>query len=272
MSKTSIHIQPCKVTTSEAHNLRHTHLDYVRQDLTKDNETWIDLEGKGLVQRLQAIQAKYLASTGQKMQAKATPIREGVVVIDDKTTISDLRAFSDDLRAKWGIRCIQIHIHRDEGHKSLKSGEWKPNLHAHLVFDWTDEKTGKSIKLNKADMAEMQSMLAERLQMQRGQSSDRKHLKAMAFKAISKRAEAQAIEEQLGIDGIPAGVRYQGKSHKFSLAERVQLSLGLSVKVADTWVGWSQKHARLIQGNPLSPAEDDRREKEVKKRVSRLKF
>lgn len=33
----------------------------------------------------------------------------------------------------------------------LKAKEWRPNLHAHLIFDWT-EKSGISIKLNRSDM------------------------------------------------------------------------------------------------------------------------
>ncbi len=35
---------------------------------------------------------------------------------------------------------------------------FKPNYHAHIVFDWMNHNTGKSRKLNDNDMIEMQSL------------------------------------------------------------------------------------------------------------------
>ena len=42
--------------------------------------------------RLENIKSRYLKSTGQKMQSKATPIREAVVVIKSETTMEDLKS------------------------------------------------------------------------------------------------------------------------------------------------------------------------------------
>ena len=50
-------------------------------------------------------------------------------------------------------------------------GRWfKPNYHAHIVFDWMDHDTGKSRKLNDDDMMQMQTLASEILSMERGQS------------------------------------------------------------------------------------------------------
>lgn len=64
---------------------------------------------------------------------KATPIREGVIVISKSTTMDQLQEFAQKAEQKFGIKAIQIHMHKDEGHQG--SQEWKPNLHAHIVFD-----------------------------------------------------------------------------------------------------------------------------------------
>ena len=173
--QTSVNVQPVK-GGSEEHNKREKQLDYVRKDLSHLNQYW---ESDTQANRLANIKALYQSKTGQKMQAKATPIREGVVVIQSSTTMADLHRLADAYRDRLGIEVFQIAIHRDEGHKGSK--EWNPNLHAHLVFDWTNHETGKSVKLNRQKMAEMQTITAEVLGMERGKSSEKKHLTAQQY-------------------------------------------------------------------------------------------
>lgn len=187
--QTSIHVQPVK-GGSEEHNKREKELDYVRHDLSNLNEYW---EKDTQTERLASIKAKYLKSTGQKMQTKATPIREAVVVIKPETTMEDLKRLSDAYRQRFGIDTFQIAIHKDEGYPK---GEWKPNLHAHLVFDWTNQETGKSIKLNRQDMVDMQTITAEILQMDRGVSSDKQHLTAQQYKSFAEEAKLKKLEEE----------------------------------------------------------------------------
>ncbi len=187
--QTSIHVQPVK-GGSEQHNKREKELDYVRKDLSHLNEYW---EKDTQTDRLENIKSRYLMSTGQKMQAKATPIREAVVVIKPETTMDDLKRLSDAYRQRFGIDTFQIAIHKDEGYPK---GEWKPNLHAHLVFDWTNQETGKSLKLNRQDMVEMQTITAEILQMDRGVSSDKQHLTAQQYKSFAEEAKLKKLQEQ----------------------------------------------------------------------------
>ena len=70
-----------------------------------------------------------------------------------------------------GIKALQVHLHRDEGHYENPSDEntWVPNYHAHIIWDWMDHSTGKSIMLNADDMSTMQDKVAEALDMERGQ-------------------------------------------------------------------------------------------------------
>lgn len=189
--QTSINVQPAK-GGSEQHNKREKELDYVRKDLSHLNQYW---ESDTQANRLATIKELAKAKTGRTMQAKATPIREGVVVIQDSTTMEDLHRLADAYRDRLGIEVFQIAIHRDEGYQNSK--EWKPNLHAHLVFDWTDHSTGKSVKLNRQKMAEMQTITAEVLGMERGKSSEKKHLTAQQYKAAAETERAEQLKEQV---------------------------------------------------------------------------
>ena len=85
MSKTSIHIEPCKIGSSEQHNQRLKHLDYVRPDLSHQNESWVGVAD--LPAHLEQLRTLVKGKTGRAMQAKATPIRAGVIVIRQDTTI-----------------------------------------------------------------------------------------------------------------------------------------------------------------------------------------
>ena len=187
--QTSIHVQPVK-GGSEQHNKREKELDYIRPELSHLNEYW---EKDTQTARLENIKSRYLKSTGQKMQAKATPIREAVVVIKSETTMEDLKKLSNAYRQRFGIDTFQIAIHKDEGYPK---GEWKPNLHAHLVFDWTNQETGKSLKLNRQDMVEMQTITADVLQMDRGVSSDKQHLTAQQYKSFAEETKLKQLEEE----------------------------------------------------------------------------
>lgn len=190
MAKTSINIQPVKAG-SEEHNLRIKQYDYVRQDLSYLNGSYIK---ERISPALERIKNNYQKSTGQKMQKKATPIREGVVLIKQEHTPDDLVKLGKKLEDRFGIKLIQAFTHKDEGH--WDEGIWKPNLHGHMVFDWTDEK-GKSIKLNRYQMSEMQTIVAEELDMERGISSNKQHLSAVSFKVQEEEKRLKNLKEEL---------------------------------------------------------------------------
>lgn len=187
MAQASIHFEPVK-GGSEEHNRRLKFLDYVRPDRTHLNDYWaVETQSD----RLATITQNFLEHhpTRKKLHAKATPIREAVVNITEETTMTDLLRLGSRLNERFGISIFQIAIHKDEGY--FGSDADKLNLHAHLVADWTDHASGESIKLNRQDMAEMQTITAEVLGMERGVSSDKKHLTAMQYKEQKAREEAE---------------------------------------------------------------------------------
>jgi hypothetical protein len=191
MGKSSINIQPIK-EGSEMHNNRGKVLDYVRADLTKGNESFFK---RSVSETQKEVAELYEKRVGQKMQAKATPIREGVLLLDAKHNIHDLQNLAEKIEQRFKIQSIQGYIHRDEGHYN-EASEWKPNLHAHLVFDWQDKNTGKTIKLNRQDMAELQTLVATTLGLERGASSDKKHLNALQFKNQEEETRLSKIIEK----------------------------------------------------------------------------
>ena len=193
MSKTSIHIEPCNIGSSEQHNQRLKHLDYVRPDLSPQNESWVGVAD--LPAHLEQLRILVKEKTGRAMQKKATPIREGVIVIRQDTTIEQLKGLADAIEQRWGIKTLQIYTHKDEGHTDSE-GAWKPNIHAHIVFDWVNHDTGKSIKLSKQDMSEMQTMVADCLEMVRGESSDIKHLGAIQYKTQAEEQRLRTLKEK----------------------------------------------------------------------------
>lgn len=142
---------------------------------------------------------KYKEATGQGLQKKATPIREGVIVISEETTIQQLQDLAEKLEERFGVHAFQIYTHKDEGANVWDGKEeaWKPNYHAHMIFDWTDGHTGKTVKLNRHDMAEMQTITAECLNMERGVSSDKKHLSAMQYKNKMETEKAEQLQKDI---------------------------------------------------------------------------
>lgn len=196
IAKASEHIKPCNIAQCERHNRRDPDYIaslnparlYIRTDLTHNNECYIApcMESRTLPQHYDFLKALVKERTGRAMQEKdveykdkngkirvrkgSSPIREGVVNIKPDTTIDDLLHYVNRVHEKWGITAIQIHMHRDEGHyENLEDkSTWQPNLHAHIIWDWIDHSTGKSFKLNADDMSQIQDMVAETLEMERG--------------------------------------------------------------------------------------------------------
>ena len=150
-------------------------------------------------------------SKPKKMPKNAEPIREGVAVITDATSMYQMKALANQIEQRWGIKTKAIYAHLDEGHEHLVTEkdhqQWKYtacpegstiflwNYHAHYIFDWTDHKTGQCINLNRHDMSELQDMLANALNMERGKKSDKKWRDAHTFKAEQEAIRAREAAE-----------------------------------------------------------------------------
>ena len=235
-TKSSIHIKPCRVTSSGAHNRRTAEYMrnigksqiYIVPELTSNNEQWINpsFGSPDLQVHYENIKQMVKEKTGRAMQEKererkgkngkiikvagCSPIREGVLLIRPDTTLADVCKFGEECQKRWGITPLQIFLHKDEGHwlsgqpeagdrESFQVGEkwFKPNYHAHIVFDWMNHDTGKSRKLNDEDMTEMQSLASDILLMERGQSkavTGKEHLERNDFIIEKQKAELQRMD------------------------------------------------------------------------------
>lgn len=200
MAKTSIHFEPCNVVKSEMHNSRVQELDYIFPELSKNNESLYYISN--LHQREKECQQIYESKVKQKMQSKTVPIREGVVVIDEKTTMADLEILANEIKHLLGWTPLQIHIHRDEGYMKSPDNKGgsevaKLNLHAHLIFDCQDKNTGKMHRNTKQQMSQVQDLCANILKMERGQTSTRKHLKSLEYKIQAREKQLQEQEAKI---------------------------------------------------------------------------
>jgi chromosome segregation ATPase len=190
--KTSINFKAAK-SDSEIHNFRKKSFDYIRKDLTPKNEYWMEQK---IADRVQKIESYCKEKSGRKLQKNAIPIREAVVVIKENTTMQDLHNLSKRLEEELKIRIFQIAIHKDEGHYDKDTKEWKPNYHAHLVADWQDLQTGKTLKHQSFQYSKMQDLAAECLEMERGVSGSLARLEAVEFKIKKKEEDLKILEER----------------------------------------------------------------------------
>ena len=135
----------------------------------------------------------YQNQVKQKFQAKSFEW-SAVVNIKPDTTMQDLENLAKHFNDKYGFQCYQIAIHRDEGHKNTK-GEIEINQHAHMEFITLDKETGKqNFKMrdfSKQKMREIQTEVAEILQMERG-----KDKRLTGTKRIEPRKYAQLKEQE----------------------------------------------------------------------------
>lgn len=190
--KTSINFKVVK-SDSETHNFRKKTFDYIRKELTSKNEYWMEQK---IADRIQKIEAYCKEKSGRKLQKNAMPVREAVVVIKEDTTMLELQNLAKRLEEELKIRVFQIAIHKDEGHIDKDTKEWKPNCHAHLVADWQDLETGKTLKHQSYHYSKMQDLTAECLNMERGISGSKGRLEAIEYKIQQKEEDLKVLEER----------------------------------------------------------------------------
>lgn len=150
-------------------------------------------------------------SKPKKMPKNSEPIREGVAVITEDTTLEQMLLLAHDIEQRFGIKTKAIYAHLDEGHEHLvtdkdhQNGKYLDvpegetifiwNRHSHYIFDWTNHDTGECINLNRHDMSELQDMLANAYKMERGKKSDKKWRDAHTFKADQEKQRAKEAAE-----------------------------------------------------------------------------
>ena len=295
-TKSSIHIKPCNVKSSGAHNRRTAEYMrnigkskiYIVPELTAQNEQWINpnFGDPELQTHYDNIKRMVKEKTGRAMQEKererkgkngkiikvagCSPIREGVLLIRPDTALADVQKFGEECQRRWGITPLQIFLHKDEGHwlsgqpstedgESFKVGErwFKPNYHAHIVFDWMNHDTGKSRKLNEEDMAEMQSLASDILLMERGQSkatTGKEHLERNDFIIEKQKKEMKRLD-----------ATRQYREHQLEMANQ---KMQEAISVTNSLIEKAQQKER--QSEELDKAISEKRSKLNREKGSEL--
>ena len=125
-----------------------------------------------------------------------------VVNIKPETTMDDLKKLAEHLNKKYGFQCYQITIHRDEGHIN-DDGEKEINHHAHLELITLDKETGKQRwNFTPRKLRELQTEVAEILQMERGidkRISGAKRIEPRVYAEMKEkeRANQKALKKEL---------------------------------------------------------------------------
>lgn len=250
---TSVRVQPATCGTTQQHNRRDAQYMsriaqdkmYVRQDLTARNlsHDCEAMRGQTLDQRFQAVHDHVLRLTGKDRDYRAeytrivrgktkhirawSPIREHVLLCNERTSLADLRRYADECQRRWGITPLQIDLHRDEGHYD-HAGKWVPHIHAHLTFEYVNWSSGRSIK--DVDTSALQDLAAECLRMERGEAKDktnREHLERNQYIVrrqgqIIKDLEAEAEDKRKAIDAENGSDIIRGIAGKLGLSAQLR--------------------------------------------------
>ena len=104
-------------------------------DLDRTPEYW---QSESYSERIKIIEAVVMDKTKYPPTKKLQSVREGVFKVPPRITIEDLLDLSKALCSWYKIECFQIAINR------------KDNT-AHMLFDWIDRETGKSVYYNTSE-------------------------------------------------------------------------------------------------------------------------
>ena len=150
------------------------------------------------------------------------------------------------------------------------------NLHAHIVWDWMNHETGKSCKLGEKDMMEMQTLLAECLEMERGipkRETGKKHLERTDFIIAKQREEMeQAKTELLFIESENRAKKIYRHSLDMRLRgwrsrdEKAQAKVDSILNTVGSFVGVG-KSAAVEKENSRLKAENERIRKDIENTV-----
>lgn len=227
-------------------------LNYIHSERTAMNESWhreYQANGHPKTLRNYLADTKKIvkAKTGRAMQKKAEDnvIGEAVVVIDEQTTMEDLKKLGKAMEQRYGWTCVQIHIHRDEGYlgertEDMKHREGKYNLHAHMFFITTNLATGKSWKRQRGEGSVMQDITAQTLNLTRGvrKSEQTKEVKetlnVIEYKAMQEEIRLQTLKEKTAQEeqARAEAKQVEQKASKQIIAENQRKILGTDWKKA----------------------------------------
>jgi len=121
---------------------------------------------------------------------------EAVLNLDKNHTLEDVQKVAEYIEQKFNITCATIAVHRDEGH--YKNDKPQYNFHAHITFVTVKDgqQNWRKEKIKPADLRELQTAVAEILQMERGQENSKaERLSHRQYKQVAQ--EKEQLEDKI---------------------------------------------------------------------------
>lgn len=136
---TSIHICAAKYG-AEKHNRREKEMKHVHPEYSHLNKSWEANDFKSVADEIRKAKERYSQkhfcrkavidqngnkvwsidpSKPKKMPKNSEPIREGVAVITETTTMEQMKTLAHQIEQRWSIKTKAIYAHLDEGHEHL---------------------------------------------------------------------------------------------------------------------------------------------------------
>ncbi len=172
MRKSSFHIQPASLF-GFPHNGREVLASYL---IDNSSENECNRTAKEALEEyskyLDEAISNYFERTKQSIQTKSDKfIWEAVINLEQHHTLSDVMNLVKKLEEKYGWREVQVSVHKDEGHVCKTTGRTLYNYHAHSIFFMLNSQgiyCFKKHDFRKKHMAEIQTLVARELGMERG--------------------------------------------------------------------------------------------------------
>lgn len=150
--------------------------------------------------------------TGQAKARGSSPFWEGVVVLSDtdgKAQSAKLQAWKVAYEEATGHKVLHMSVHLDEGYIDA-TGHPQYNPHAHVIVSRMDDKN-KVISLGRKQMAAVQDLTSETLEMQRGSTLAERGGKRGRRHVGHREYRAQADEARLDLDSEKGRTALEGR-------------------------------------------------------------
>ena len=187
MAKSSINFQKSKGHSYD-HNFRKDEPNYLLKPADRlENFYWQNEKSA------REIFDEELKSYGTKKGKRPTFENshwEAVLNLNKNHTLEDVQKVAEYIEQKFNITCATIAVHRDEGH--YKNDKPQHNFHAHITFVTVKDgqQNWRKEKIKPADLRELQTAVAEMLQMERGQeNSEAERLSHRQYKKAAQQKE-----------------------------------------------------------------------------------
>ncbi len=211
MAKSSINFQKSKGHSYD-HNFRKDEPNYLLKPADRlENFYWQNEKSA------REIFDEELKSYGTKKGKRPTFENshwEAVLNLNKNHTLEDVQKLAEYIEQKFNITCATIAVHRDEGH--YKNDKPQHNFHAHITFVTVKDgqQNWRKEKIKPADLRELQTAVAEMLQMERGQeNSEAERLSHKQYKKAAQQKE-QLEKEILSLKERNAILEQERKESK----------------------------------------------------------